>query len=226
MVFFLACFQFWLLLYRRAGMAAFLEAWYPTATSNGSIFQLLWNVPCCSYKKTNYSVKPLLSSACLCSSDFPDYLLFLQRWETVFLWWAVQSVEKGHWGEKFLWKIFQQGTLEFSSESRVIKKDQGNWELLQLLLRSSRGKCWSLLAGNQGQTHANSTKLHQGTFRVDIRKNIFTMRVIKYWHRIPREVIDTLCLSVCRSHWDSALSNLLQLLVVAEAVRQWTSGSL
>ncbi|KFP18927.1 hypothetical protein Z169_11186, partial [Egretta garzetta] len=48
-----------------------------------------------------------------------------------------------------------------------------------------------------------------GRFRLDIRKKFFTVRVIKHWNRLPREVVEAPSLEAFKARLDGALSNLI-----------------
>ncbi|KFQ69955.1 hypothetical protein N335_00773, partial [Phaethon lepturus] len=55
----------------------------------------------------------------------------------------------------------------------------------------------------------NSFKLKQGRFRLDLRKKFLTMRVVKHWPRLPREVVGAPSLATFQVRLDGALSDLV-----------------
>ncbi|KFZ49582.1 hypothetical protein N321_11386, partial [Antrostomus carolinensis] len=52
-------------------------------------------------------------------------------------------------------------------------------------------------------------KLKEGGFRLGIRKTFFTMRVVKHWHRLPRELVEVPSLETIKVRLDGALSKLI-----------------
>jgi len=52
-------------------------------------------------------------------------------------------------------------------------------------------------------------KLKGGRFRLDVRKKIFTMRVVRHWNRLPREAVDAPSLETFKVRLDGSLSSLI-----------------
>ena len=61
------------------------------------------------------------------------------------------------------------------------------------------------------ENEVKGSKRKEGRIRVDMRKEFFTVGVVKPWHRLPKEVVDAPSLQTSKVRLDGALSNLVQL---------------
>ena len=57
------------------------------------------------------------------------------------------------------------------------------------------------------RTRGNGVKLKEGKFRLDVGR-VFTQRVVRHWHKMPREALDAQSLEVIEVGLDGALGSL------------------